>query len=213
MVPIHLRGTCCYGFWSKLKTKPRSKNQIADLNLMRMQSKFLPFTNPRGYNFRSLLYRSVGEPVVEKGWMIKKKKFGLYMLHLPEPPPGCIFITKNPKGISPNPHLADASPEDFKLAENYLSNLSSYFSLQNINDKKLENDYCELNEFTDLKPSILTNDIPLGQNNFFLFSKIKGDHTEKDHDESEIQKEIVSFEKRLGAHTFPAGTQAGNFLS
>ena len=54
-------------------------------------------------------------------------------------------------------------PRRFKLAENYLSNLSSYFACKTLMIKKLENDYCGLNEFTDLKPSLLTNDIPLGR--------------------------------------------------
>ena len=119
---------------------------------------------------------------------------------------------KEPKSNFKQSALSRCIPKDFKLAENYLSNLSSYFSLQNINDKKLENDYCGLNEFTDLKPSLLINEIPFGRITSSFSQKIKGDHTEKDHDESEIQKEIVSFEKRRGAHTFPAGTQAGNFF-
>ena len=94
--------------WSKLK-----KNEVEESDC-RLESdedaiKVLTIHKSKGYNFRLLLYRLVGELVVEKGWMMQKKKFGRYMLHLPEPPPGCIFITKNLKGISTNPHLVDAS--------------------------------------------------------------------------------------------------------
>ena len=119
---------------------------------------------------------------------------------------------KEPKRNFSQSALSRCIPEDFKIAENYLSRLSSYFSLQNINDKKLENDYCELNESTDFKPSLFTNEIPLGRITSSFSQKIKRGYTEKDHDESENQKEIVSSEKRLGAHKFPAGTQAGNFF-
>ena len=119
---------------------------------------------------------------------------------------------REPKRNFSQSALSRCIPENFKLAENYLSKLPSYFSLQNINDKKLKNDYFELNESTDFKPSVFTNNIPFGRITSSFSQKVKGDHTDKDHDESENQKEVIPFEKRQGVHAFPAGTQAGNFF-
>ena len=111
-----------------------------DLNLMRMQSKFLPSINPKGLQF-PVTFIPFSWRTSSEGLDDKEEVRALY--YLPEPLPGCIFITEGQEEFLPIP-LSRCIPEDFKLAENYLSKLSSYFSLQNINDKKLENDYCEL---------------------------------------------------------------------
>lgn len=88
------------------------------------------------------------------------------------------------------------------------------FSVENCKFAELESKFVRNLNVSKYVPLNFSSEIPSGKINSSFSQKVKGQNKDKDLDESEeiSEKKIVPSSERKFAHSFPAGTQAGNFF-
>ena len=113
-------------------------------------------------------------------------------------------FSKNPisrcLSLDPIPHLE------------ILKSNSDFFDLRQVLDQSLTNSYSKPPNHSPLKPVDFNGTIPSGRISSSFSNKVKGIEKEKDLDENLPQRKVVPLNARIGPHSFPAGTKAGNFF-
>ena len=113
-------------------------------------------------------------------------------------------FSKNPisrcLSLDPIPHLE------------ILKSNSNFFDLRQVLDQSLTNSYSKPPNHSPLKPVDFNGTIPSGRISSSFSNKVKGIEKEKDLDENLPQRKVVPLNARIGPHSFPAGTKAGNFF-
>lgn len=122
-----------------------------------------------------------------------------------------LYLREADKQFSKNPLSRCLSLDPIPLLEILKSN-SDLFDLRQVLDQSLTNSYVIPANHYPLKPVNFNGTIPSGRISSSFSSKVKGIEKEKDLDENLPQRKVVPLNDRIGPHSFPAGTKAGNFF-